>query len=152
MRLKHVSVALIALAVVVAGVGWWRERSHPQPRLESARDSVLTVVRQVGPPMPEPAARQVPDARSAFLKLHDGDLRSTFDVADVLLDDSLALALTRYSIGHTVYHDIVWLRRVGRGWFPTDRQLATPSDSPPQPDSLQLAATRWLREGAARWW
>ena len=97
--------------------------------------------------------------RGALLDLHGEEIRRTFDVASVLLGDSVAVALIRYSIGARVYHDTHWLRRVGPGWHPTADLSARRNERDPFADGdstharavIDSAAT-WLKEGAPRWW
>jgi len=150
-RLTEVAgISLGAAAIAFAIFGLTRPPMRPASEPASAaKDSISTAVRRLGPQHDSSA-----NARAAFLQLHQDEIRNTYAVADVISGDSLAVALVRYSIGGSVFHDVRWLRRVGGLWYTSD---PPPADSAVQASDTGLATqrergVRWLREGAPRWW
>lgn len=152
-----VGLSMAALATAAAALALRTAPRSAPPTESTAIDSVAAAARD-SYALLDPRQRHRAD-QEALLALHGEEIGRTFAVAGVLIADSIAVALVRYSIGPRVYHDAHWLRRVGPRWHPTaDLSPLKDSDDPFGDGDAERArlvidsATAWLEEGARRWW
>jgi hypothetical protein len=93
-----------------------------------------------------------------FIDKNRDEIVSTFQVAEVIQLTNSAVALSRFSIGGTIYHKSIWFTKLDGRWFIALHQFVDEynmghlkTEDPDKAKDVIQKASAWKKDGADLW-